>query len=211
MLEAKHYFWDGDSDFVAPVRQGYQAGAEFLGFPSHYGDMTYSLSEIVFGGASGVINEIKLTAQMLSAEAEATRTLRNISAINAENRSLQLADKTISETFAGGRYTSRVLKKDIILYRAGKSDTPLGQFFSKDKPVSEIQARIDKAVLPEWEDGSKSVIDTVFKVKIPAGTTIHTGKVSSQGGHYVGGTQQIVIEKPWLIEGVEVLSSNPIK
>ena len=51
----------------------------------------------------------------------------------------------------------------------------------------------------------------MFKVKIPAGTTVHTGKVGSQGGHYVGGTQQIVVERPWEIEGVQVLGSWPLK
>ena len=117
----------------------------------------------------------------------------------------------LAGTFAGGRYTSRVLEKDMILYRAGTADRPLGQFFSKDMPISEIQTRIDKAVLPVWPGGATSPIDTVFKVRIPAGTTIHTGRVGSQGGHFVGGTQQIVVEKPWLIDGVKVLNSSPLK
>ncbi|MCG7561331.1 RHS repeat-associated core domain-containing protein, partial [Pseudoalteromonas sp. McH1-42] len=117
----------------------------------------------------------------------------------------------LAGTFAGGRYTSRVLDKDMVLYRAGTGDRPLGQFFSKDKPISEIQTRIDKAVLPVWPGGAKSPIDTVFKVRIPAGTTIHTGRVGSQGGHFVGGTQQIVVETPWLLKGVKVLGSSPLK
>jgi hypothetical protein len=70
---------------------------------------------------------------------------------------------------------------------------------------------MDKAILPIWPGGAKSTIDTVFKIKIPAGSTIHTGKVGSQGGHFIGGTKQIVVEKPWLIQGVEVLSSSPLK
>jgi hypothetical protein len=44
----------------------------------------------------------------------------------------------------------------------------------------------------------------------PAGTTIHTGRVGSQGGHFVGGTQQVVVDKPWLIEGVEVPGNSPL-
>ena len=117
----------------------------------------------------------------------------------------------LAGTFAGGRYSSRVLEKDMILYRAGTADRPLGQFFAKDMPISKIQTRIDKAVLPVWPGGATSPIDTVFKVKIPAGTTIHTSQVGSQGGYFVGGTQQIVVEKPWLIEGVNVLGSSPLK
>jgi hypothetical protein len=116
----------------------------------------------------------------------------------------------LAGTFRGGKYASRVLDKDMIVYRAGTKNQPLGQFFSKTKPISEIQTRIDKAVLPEWPGGGKSPIDTVYKIKIPKGTTVHTGEVASQGGFYVGGTQQIVIEKPWLIKGVEIIESCPI-
>ena len=116
----------------------------------------------------------------------------------------------LAATFGRGKYASRVIDEDIILYRAGTKNQPLGQFFSKDAPVSEVQARIDKAILPEWPGGGKSPVDTVFKVKMPKGTTVHTGKVASQGGFYVGGTQQVVIEKPWLIKGVTVMDSWPI-
>ena len=114
-------------------------------------------------------------------------------------------------TFSGGKYSSRVLEKDIILYRGGNSNVALGQFFSKDRPIHELQVRIDKGIPPKWPNGDKSVIDTIYKVRIPAGTTIHTGQVSSQNDHFVGGTQQIVIEKPWLLKGVEVLEKIPLK
>ena len=48
--------------------------------------------------------------------------------------------------------------------------------------------------------------------KIPAGTTIYRGPVASQGGIYQGGLEyeQIFIETPWKIEGVEVISSKPL-
>ncbi|OAB78727.1 RHS repeat domain-containing protein [Cochleicola gelatinilyticus] len=121
----------------------------------------------------------------------------------------KLSDE-MSSTFLGGKYTSRVIEEDMILYRAGKKGIPLGQFFSKDAPKSVLQTRIDKAILPQWPDGSKSILDTGYKVKIPAGTTIHTGTVGPQGGIFLGGTQQIVVEKPWLIEGIEILDSYPL-
>ena len=31
-----------------------------------------------------------------------------------------------------------------------------------------------------------------------------------QGGVYLGGAEQIFIEKPWLIDGVEVISNTPL-
>ena len=116
----------------------------------------------------------------------------------------------LAGTFAGGRFTSRVLKDDLVLFRIGESGKPLGQFFSKDMPISAIQSRIDKAIFPAWPGGAKSVLDTVFKIKIPSGTTVHTGRIGSQGGRFVGGTQQIVVEKPWLIKGVKVLPETSL-
>lgn len=120
-------------------------------------------------------------------------------------------DDRLAETFAGGRYTRVVLEKDTILRRAGVEDQPLGQFFGQEAPSGVLQTRIDKAVLPEWPGGGKSPIDTAFDVKIPAGTEVYIGEVGSQGGFYVGGTEQIVVVKPWTIEGVEVMGASPLK
>ncbi|WP_330210751.1 two-partner secretion domain-containing protein [Pseudomonas sp. AM4(2022)] len=118
---------------------------------------------------------------------------------------------SIAETFSGGRYSVVTLERDTVLYRAGTADKPLGQFFSSEPPVGVSQTRIDKAVLPEWPGGAKSPIDTTFEIKIPAGTKVYVGEVGSQGGFYIGGTQQIVVQKPWLIDGVQVINSSPLK
>lgn len=114
-------------------------------------------------------------------------------------------------TFAGGRYKAITLDDDIVMHRAGTVDKPLGQFFSLDPPTSEIQSRIDKAVLPVWPGGAVSPIDSAFDVRIPAGTQVYVGEVGSQGGAFVGGTQQIIVLKPWLLEGVEVVGSRSLK
>lgn len=113
----------------------------------------------------------------------------------------------------GGRYESYVLEEDIVLYRAGtitKEHGNYGQFFSFDKPISELQTRIDKAILPRWPGGGESPIDTVFSYHVPKGTTLHVGNVSYQSGFYLGGTEQVVIEKPWLIEGFNIIEQSPL-
>ena len=53
---------------------------------------------------------------------------------------------------------------------------------------------------------------TVFAIKFPAGTTIYTGPVATQGGAYLGGenVMQIYIPNPWDIEGIEVLGQLPL-
>ncbi|KRB09208.1 putative Ig domain-containing protein [Lysobacter sp. Root690] len=120
-------------------------------------------------------------------------------------------DDGMAGTFAGGRYKTVVLDQDTVLYRAGTESQPLGQYFSRESPLGVLQTRIDKAVLPEWPGGGKSPIDTVFAVKIPAGTEVYVGEVGTQGGFYVGGTQQIVVRKPWQIDGVQVIEWKPLK
>ena len=104
-----------------------------------------------------------------------------------------------------------VLENDKILYRAGISDRPFGEFFSQEPPVSVLQARIDKAILPVWPSGAISQIDTSFSIKIPAGTTVYVGDVGTQSGFYIGGTQQIIVPKSWAVKGAQVINSSPLK
>jgi len=98
-----------------------------------------------------------------------------------------------------------------VLNRAGISDRPLGQFFSRGPAVSEVQVRIDRAIRPRWPGGATSPIDTVFEIRFPKGTIGYVGEIAYQGGFYIGLTEQIVIVRPWNISGVEILSSRPIK
>ncbi|QGZ28305.1 hypothetical protein GP482_09375 [Streptococcus ruminicola] len=124
---------------------------------------------------------------------------------------------TPNRNFYGGRYNVKTTSKDIVLYRAGSCNNPMGQWFTINPPQSRAQVRIDTAVKDIWKnsDGSysgQSPIDKVYKIKIPKGTTIYMGPVGSQGGIYQGGLDklQIFIDSPWNIENIEVLDSWPI-
>ncbi|SEI81583.1 hypothetical protein SAMN05216460_1551, partial [Streptococcus sp. 45] len=124
---------------------------------------------------------------------------------------------TPNRNFYGGRYNVKTTSKDIVLYRAGSCNNPMGQWFTSIPPQSRAQVRIDTAVKDIWKnsDGSysgQSPIDKVYKIKIPKGTTIYMGPVGSQGGIYQGGLDklQIFIDSPWNIENIEVLDSWPI-
>ena len=59
---------------------------------------------------------------------------------------------------------------------------------------------MDKAIKHQWESGVKSVVDYVYEIRIPKGTEVHIGRISSQNSVYFGGTEQIIIEKPWTIK-----------
>ncbi|MBC2055047.1 hypothetical protein HCJ57_00810 [Listeria booriae] len=136
--------------------------------------------------------------------------------------------KQPNANFYGGRYNVKVLDEDTILYRGGQSggltvpgkeNNRFGQWFTATPPESVAKVRIDSAVKYQWIvpntgvlDG-KSVLDAVYQIKIPKGTTIYEGPVGYQGGHYLGGINQyqIYVDKPWDIEGIQVISEKSLK
>ena len=113
-----------------------------------------------------------------------------------------------AKNFYGGRYNVEVLTEDRIYYRGGNSDKALGQWFTTEPPESVAKVRIDTAVKPQWIDPitgeltGESVIDTVYAIKIPKGTTVYIGPVGSQGGAYCGGynIMQTFIKEPWKLD-----------
>ncbi|OJF15389.1 hypothetical protein [Couchioplanes caeruleus] len=129
-----------------------------------------------------------------------------------------LADlrSTPAANYAGGRYDEVELPEDRVLYRAGDTENPLGQWFTTEPPASVAHVRTDSAVKAQWIDPQThlltgvSPIDTVYRVKIPAGTKVYPGPVGSMGGVYVGGGHQVFVPTPWNIDGVEVLGSEPL-
>ncbi|MGW4796397.1 DUF6531 domain-containing protein, partial [Nonomuraea sp. NPDC004297] len=116
----------------------------------------------------------------------------------------------VAANFVGGRYTVRVLEQDTVLYRAGVHHEPMGRWFSVEKPLGVIQARIDKALPPVWPSGERCVLDTGFAVKFPAGVKVFEGEVANQGSLYMGGTGQIYIPNSRDIPGAEVVGSWPL-
>ncbi|WMY76421.1 type VI secretion system tube protein TssD [Buttiauxella selenatireducens] len=116
-----------------------------------------------------------------------------------------------AETFSGGAYKEITLSKDTIFYRGGQDGVSLGRFFSYEKPGGIIQTRIDSAVLPAWPNGDKSIIDSYFEVKIPAGAKVYVGEVGYQTDIYSGGAEQVLIPAPWDIPGVQILDFGGLK
>ena len=123
-----------------------------------------------------------------------------------------------AKNFYGGRYNVEVLTEDRIYYRGGNSDKALGQWFTTEPPESVAKVRIDTAVKPQWIDTitgeltGESVVDTVYAIKIPKGTTVYTGPVGSQGGAYCGGynIMQTFIKEPWKLD-YQVISKSSLK
>jgi hypothetical protein len=114
-------------------------------------------------------------------------------------------------TFSGGRYAAVELEKPLTLYRAwapGQAKE-FGGFWSLEQPLGSLQTRIDSALLPEWGRvqgtafSSQATYYTV--IEVPAGTRVFAGEVANQGGAWVGGGSQLLIEggvkETWKIGG----------
>ena len=175
-----------------------------------YGDMTERIRQNAMAGQSQIPSSTDNQAGMASTPQYEYNMIENPGPL-AE------MEGNPASNFAGGKYNEVTLTEDTTFYRAGKSDTPLGQWYTETPVDSVAQARIDLAIKPQWIDPQTgaltgtSVIDSNFAVSIPAGTTVYTGPVGYQGGVYLGGnTTQVFIPTPWNIDGVTVVSSTPL-
>ena len=117
-------------------------------------------------------------------------------------------NETAAKSFASGKYNVKILEEDTVFFRAGSSDSPLGQYYTRDIPESVIKVRIESAVKPQWIDRDTGVLTgtseltDVYATKFPKGTVYYEGPTGSQGGVYIGGKEQIFINKPWTIDGI---------
>ncbi|MFS9171710.1 T7SS effector LXG polymorphic toxin [Streptococcus infantis] len=117
-------------------------------------------------------------------------------------------NETAAKSFASGKYNVKILEEDTVFFRAGNSDSPLGQYYTRDIPESVIKVRIESAVKPQWIDRDTGVLTgtseltDIYATKFPKGTVYYEGPTGSQGGVYTGGKEQIFINKPWTIDGI---------
>ena len=117
-------------------------------------------------------------------------------------------NETAAKSFARGKYNVKILEEDTVFFRAGNSDSPLGQYYTRDIPESVIKVRIESAVKPQWIDrdtggltGTSELTD-IYATKFPKGTVYYEGPTGSQGGVYIGGKEQIFNNNPWTIDGI---------
>ena len=117
-------------------------------------------------------------------------------------------NETAANSFASGKYNVKILEEDTVFFRAGNSDRPLGEYYTRDIPESVIKVRIESAVKPQWFDREtghltgRSELTDIYATKFPKGTVYYEGPTGSQGGVYIGGKEQIFISEPWTIDGI---------
>ncbi|RJT32659.1 hypothetical protein [Rahnella woolbedingensis] len=193
--------------------EGYHQAAEQLGGDALAGyDQVMDNKGLLIAGAS-VAAGLGMGGLGAAGEISELKNLHVLGNVEGEYSAIApgpLSDR-FAETFSGGVYKEITLSSDTIFYRGGQDGTELGRFFSYEKPQGVLQSRIDKAILPEWPDGSKSIIDSYYEIKIPAGTKVYVGEIGYQTDLYSGGTEQVVIPAPWEIPGVETLDFGGLK
>lgn len=193
--------------------EGFRKTAEQLGgdAPAGYAQVMDNKGLIIAGAsiAAGLMMGRSGTAMKLSGP-EKLHVLGKVEGEYSLINPGPLSER-FAETFSGGVYKEIILSEDTVFYRGGQNGIELGRFFSYEKPQGIIQTRIDKAVRPEWPDGSKSVIDRYFEVKIPANTKVYVGEVGYQTDLYSGGSEQVLIPAPWNIPGVKILDFGELK
>lgn len=109
-----------------------------------------------------------------------------------------------------------------IFIRVGNEKTPYGNWYTRVPKNSEGQARIDLAIKKWWVDSNgeikirgyeadKSILNTVYYIKLPGKTPKYKGSVGYQGGAFLGGLdqEQYFIPNSWKYG--EIIETYPIK
>ncbi len=100
--------------------------------------------------------------------------------------------QNLAGTFSGGRYAAIELADSVVMYLASHPGgaKEFGAFWSFERPLGSLQSMIDSALLPSWGNGATCWT----AVRVPAGSRINVGQVSNQGGAWVGGGSQVLVE-----------------
>jgi hypothetical protein len=135
----------------------------------------------------------------------------------------QAVQNSLASTFSGGRYTAIELDKPLMVYRVWSPGTrarEFGAYWSLEKPQGSLQSTIDSALKPEWghlldANGSqlpgRSQATKWVAIEVPAGTHINVGEVGAQGGAWVGGNSQVLIDRSLAITDDLVRARGDLK
>jgi hypothetical protein len=135
----------------------------------------------------------------------------------------QAVQNSLASTFSGGRYTTIELDKPLMVYRVWSPGTrarEFGAYWSLEKPQGSLQSTIDSALKPEWghlldangiQLPGRSQATKWVAIEVPAGTHINVGEVGAQGGTWVGGKSQVLIDRSLVITDDLVRARGDLK
>ena len=195
------FFW-GTVGSIATGQAAYH-GTKLLGGNEETAQLMNLFGNLVGGGYAAYKAANKFSLNKVSANP------REYSYNMIENPGpLPEINETAANSFASGKYNVKILEEDTVFFRAGNSERPLGEYYTRDIPESVIKVRIESAVKPQWFDREtgrltgRSELTDIYATKFPKGTVYYEGPTGSQGGVYIGGKEQIFISEPWTIDGI---------
>lgn len=123
--------------------------------------------------------------------------------------------------FYGGMYNDASNEGGIFI-RVGNEKNSYGNWYTRISKNSEAQARMDLAIKKWWVDSNgeikirgyesdKSILNTVYYIKLPEGIPKYKGPVGYQGGPFLGGLdqEQYFIPNSWKYG--EIIGTYPVK
>ncbi len=114
---------------------------------------------------------------------------------NSKNLGAIISEKGLSN-FTRWKAKRVILSESDILYRVHTKGRESGAWWTRERPITEMQYRIDAAVLPEW-----NTMEQISILRVPKGSYLQgwEGTAAYQKGFFIGGKNQIYI--PYVPEG----------
>jgi len=139
------FFW-GTVGSIATGQAAYH-GTKLLGGNEETAQLMNLFGNLVGGGYAAYKAANKFSLNKVSANP------REYSYNMIENPGpLPEINETAANSFASGKYNVKILEEDTVFFRAGNSERPLGEYYTRDIPESVIKVRIESAVKPQWFD-----------------------------------------------------------
>ena len=117
--------------------------------------------------------------------------------IHAQRRGVEVEPELVQsvlvfgEAFANKAQT--VVQEEELLYRLHSPGRATNPWWTRMKPQSRIQFRIDAALRPEWNEATE-----LSTMAVPKGFGLNAweGSAAYQGGVHIGGANQLFIPNP---------------
>ncbi len=160
---------------------------------TEYRDLSFSLGQNPFESVAGLAADAMLAFRYSRVGAEtpyiAERAASAISDLTIVNAGSTLPERELIN-FSRWNANPTVVQETEVLYRVHTPGRATGFWWTRVKPQSQIQFRIDSAVRPEWNEATE-----LSTMVVPKGHGLQAweGAASYQGGFYVGGGNQLFI------------------
>jgi hypothetical protein len=168
---------------------------------TEYRDVSLSTGHNPFLSLASLALDARIAFRYAPTVAEAAyvsqRTASAANRVVIANAGVSIPEKQIVN-FTRWAANPTVVQEQEVLYRVHSMEGVPGNWWTRNRPVSAIQFRIDAALRPEWNEAKE--LSTMI---VPKGYGLQAweGSAAYQGGSYIGGGNQLFIPnvpKQWV-------------